>query len=124
MNKVYFFLLLLASNSLFSMEEVIHSLSFSTNDSVSTINTNAITDYSKQRLEILMENYPDNINCRDENGMTPLMYAVTFNDLELINKFVNEGADVTLATPHGITAFWIAYYLNYDVIADFLFENQ
>lgn len=42
------------------------------------------------------------------NGMTPLMYAARYNNVEMINLLINNGADVNATSKLGYTAFQYA----------------
>jgi len=45
------------------------------------------------------------LNVQDENGFTPLMYAVAVDDIKLVRHLVMYGADVKLKSQYGRTAF-------------------
>lgn len=44
------------------------------------------------------------INAQDDDGFTPLIYAVRLGDFDLVKKFLSQGADVNIATKYGSTA--------------------
>ncbi len=49
--------------------------------------------------------YGADINARDEDGYTPLMYGVAVNDVRIVKQLILRGADVALKSRSGKTAF-------------------
>ena len=106
MNKIYFLLLLCMGSHIQCME-------FS-----------PIEAHSVEQLNRLAKQHPDNINCQDEHGATPLIYAVGLNDLELIKNFIEDGADIALTTNLGTTARMVAEQLGHFGIASYLLKIE
>ncbi|XP_048775447.2 ankyrin repeat domain-containing protein 35-like [Ostrea edulis] len=63
------------------------------------------------------------IDTINDLGQTPLMYAITLNDLDLVKRLIKTGADVEVRDRTGKTSLLIALQdCNYD-IADYLIKN-
>lgn len=73
-------------------------------------------------LELL--SYGADINARDENGHTPLMYAVAVNDVRLTRLLVRKGADLKLRSNTGRTALEYATRLKRDQIQAILGQGD
>jgi ankyrin repeat protein len=48
------------------------------------------------------------VNYRNEDSMTPLMFAVTSDHLDIVNELIRRGADITTAAMNGATALHLA----------------
>ena len=57
--------------------------------------------------EILLARHAD-LNHRDQNGITPLMFAVQNNNLKMTRFFIKKGADVKIKNVAGETVYEIA----------------
>jgi hypothetical protein len=96
-----------------------------------SLNANAggLTDFIRSGdLETVLELIDnDNVNEVDENGMTPLMVAVSIGDLEITAVLIDAGADVNKKgekeaiseTPYSIAA----WEQNYDIL-DILLQHE
>jgi len=94
-----------------------------------TANAGGLTDFIRSGdLEAVLELIDeDNINVKDETGMTPLMVAVSIGDLEITAVLIDAGADVNRPgdleaisnTPYSIAA----WDKNYSIL-DLLLEHQ
>ena len=61
-----------------------------------------------------------NINCSDENGNTPLLFAVASKDLELVKLLVENKADLDLSNNLGETPLMVAQDNEYKEIEEYL----
>ena len=62
------------------------------------------------------------INVQDDKGYTPLMYAITNHNLQMVEFLVEQGADINLNNNEGDSPLKIAYKFSRD-IAEYLFEK-
>ena len=62
-------------------------------------------------IQKLLENGTD-IDQKDKYGLTPLMYAVSCNNEELVKLFLEKEADVNLSNKYGCTALFFAVFNN------------
>ena len=53
---------------------------------------------------------PDNIDKRDNNGNTPLMYACTRGNISLVSLLLEYGANPSLKNNNGWNAYMISNY--------------
>ncbi|GFS11749.1 ankyrin-3 [Elysia marginata] len=51
-----------------------------------------------------------NVNSKDEDGDTSLMFAAWRRDVSLVTRLLNAGAEVNAVSRHGSTALWNAVY--------------
>ncbi len=94
-----------------------------------TANAGGLTDFIRSGdLEAVLELLDDdNVNAKDEKGMTPLMVSVSLGDLEITAVLIDAGADVnkpgeleTISnTPYSIAA----WEKNYSIL-DLLLEHH
>ena len=57
---------------------------------------------------VVLLHYGADINAKDENGLTPLHYAVRRNDQEVVKVLLNEGANVNVKDNDGLTPLHFA----------------
>jgi len=77
---------------------------------------------SNERM--VMENATfDNINRRDHNGNTPLMWAVSQGNEQLVEALVDQGALVNMQNFVGETALFVAAARGFDKICALLMES-
>lgn len=57
------------------------------------------------------------VNARDPHGKTALMFAAMFNRIEIIELLLAHGADSSLKTSDGMTAFGLAQAMGADAAA-------
>ncbi|KAG8178987.1 hypothetical protein JTE90_012500 [Oedothorax gibbosus] len=67
--------------------------------------------------------YENDVNVRDENSLTPLHYAASEGNEQLVKKLLRQGADVMLISNKGNTALHIAASKGFDTIVDILLEH-
>ncbi len=67
-------------------------------------------DSKNAKLKFLLENGA-NIDLKDTNGHTPLMYAVSTVATANLNTLIEGGADLEEKDTNGATAMWLAAYL-------------
>jgi ankyrin repeat protein len=72
-----------------------------------------------QLVDELLKNKA-NLDLTDENGITALMYAVQFRNVEMVKKLVNAGADKMLKCKQNKTAFEYAVFSNNEEIIGLL----
>lgn len=65
-----------------------------------------------------------NPNVTNEDGSTPLMYAVRKNNKGMINKLLELGADINIVNEYGSTAASIAFYDNNIELGKLLFNKK
>ncbi len=63
------------------------------------------------------------INIKDENGMTPLMWAAYHCNLNTVGFLLNKGADVNVKNESGYTALKLSEESLYPEIAELLKEH-
>ena len=77
----------------------------------------------KEAFEILIQENI-NLNSKDAEGKTPLMYAAFNNDTEIINAIIKRDVDVNNVDSIGRTALhWASYYGNEDALI-ILLQNK
>jgi len=64
------------------------------------------------------------VNVRDENGATPLMWAATVENLPLCQYLYQQGADVSIKNKDGKTVFDMADQVDHQEVADFFSSLQ
>ena len=62
------------------------------------------------------------VKSKRKSGLTPLMLAASFNDLELIKLLIKEGANISQKDNYGMNAIDYAYKLGQKKAAQFLEE--
>jgi len=73
---------------------------------------------------MVVESVPfDKLNARDRNGNTPLMWATSQGDEQLVELLVDQGSAVNLQNFVGETALFIAAARGFEKICTFLIEN-
>ena len=77
----------------------------------------------KKLYDILLENNVD-INSKDQYGYTPLRHASFMSTIDLMQYFIERGADINTKCDHGITCAMVcAQKLDYKKL-DFLFKSN
>lgn len=107
--------------------EFLESLLLSNNQDSSGISSNdanrifmLIRDNKNDELERILVNNPSLLNVRDEFNITPLIFAVNYNNLEMVAMFVGLGADVSARDDFGMTALDHARDLGFLKIENYL----
>ncbi len=78
---------------------------------------------NKQVTQFLLDNGAD-VNARDEDGWTALMWASTYNSRQVIQLLIDKGADVnTKDNNYGRTPLKQAYINNRSDVAQLLIDN-
>jgi len=73
---------------------------------------------------MVVESVPfDKLNARDKNGNTPLMWATSQGDEQLVELLVDQGSAVNLQNFVGETALFIGAARGFEKICTFLIEN-
>jgi len=73
---------------------------------------------------MVLENVPfDKLNARDHNGNTPLMWAASQGNEQLVELLVDQGATVNMQNFVGETALYISAARGFDRICTLLVEN-
>lgn len=75
----------------------------------------------------LIEEYKTNdfdVNIKDKNGQTILMYACFYNRFEIVKYLIEHGVDINIQDKFGHTALIIACNWNYFEIAKLLIEHN
>ena len=72
----------------------------------------SVHDDNLEAVNILL-NFGPNVNNADHENDTPLHYAVTNGNLEMVAKLIEHGADVCARNVYQITPVWISLYRNY-----------
>jgi len=73
---------------------------------------------------LLVESMPfEKLNARDHNGNTPLIWASSQGDEQLVELLVDQGCAVNIQNFVGETALYIAAARGFDKICTFLVEN-
>jgi len=74
--------------------------------------------------EGMLENVPfDNLNVRDKNGNSPLMWAAAQGNEKLVENLIDHGAAVNMQNFVGETALFLAAARGFDKICRLLMEN-
>jgi len=82
----------------------------------------AFLETSNERM--VVENAPyENLNTRDHNGNTPLMWAASQGNEQLVEALLDQGALVNMQNFVGETALYIAAARGFDRICALLIEN-
>lgn len=85
------------------------------NEKTRKIEEKKVPAFTKTVFDCLEEGA--NINCRYQNGTTPLMMAVQFNNCEAAEVLIDSGAQVDLMDNQGKTALMVACGLGFDNIS-------
>ncbi len=72
----------------------------------------SIIKNNNELLSLTLENYPDYVDITDDNGDTPLFYAVGSNNKDALNILLMKGADMNHINNQGETALHSAAYKN------------
>lgn len=75
-----------------------------------------------QSVEVCIENGAD-VNARDMDGFTALMWACMRGNFEIVKYLVERGADVNAKNDAGFTALMMASGQGYFEIVEYLIEN-
>src|SRR5215468_5586422 len=59
-------------------------------------------------VEKLIKSSAGDVNRPGQDGMTPLLWAVQANDVEMTRMLLAAGADANLANRYGIAPLWVA----------------
>jgi ankyrin repeat protein len=62
----------------------------------------------ENRLVEFLKTYKDNINVRTHDGVTPLLLAISINNIEMAKILIDEGADVNIGDIEGVTPLHLA----------------
>jgi ankyrin repeat protein len=62
------------------------------------------------------------VNAKDNEGITALMYAVAFEHPEMVKLLIDAGADVNAKDNEGITALMVASFEGYTDIVELLIK--
>lgn len=71
----------------------------------------------------LLNNNSTKTNEKDDDQMTPLMYAVISGNENYVTQLLKHGAKVNLKEEHGFTAYMLANLMGFNTIADKLVEH-
>jgi hypothetical protein len=82
----------------------------------------AIEKGDKEKVKELLDKRAE-INIRDNDGWTPLMYASKNNDLEIIKLLLEKGANVNLTDKYGQTALILASANGHKEAVELLLEK-
>lgn len=63
------------------------------------------------------------LNVQDDKGYTPLMYAITNHNLNMVKLLVEHGADVNLCNNNGQSPLEIAYLYDSPEITEYLYSK-
>ena len=74
------------------------------------------------RLKFLVTQGVD-INAKDEYGRTALMWATTFNEINIVKLLIDFGVDVNVSDKHGYTALMLAAFYGFTDIVALLLEH-
>jgi len=79
---------------------------------------------AKQFIEAGVDvNYRYSLSRKDADGMTPLLYAVKWNNFEMTKLLVEKGANINSMMVNGNTALTIAFINRNDEISNYLIEH-
>ena len=86
----------------------------------------AIKYKRKDIINLCKEYGIDLTTSKRKSGLTPLMLAASFNDIELIEFLINEGADINTKDKFGMSALDYAKKMGQKKAAEFLekYENR
>lgn len=68
--------------------------------------------------------YNPDINAKNDDGQTPLHYAITFRETEMAIKLIDAGADIDVRNKKGRTPFQLASHLGNKEIADHITSKK
>lgn len=71
----------------------------------------------------LLENNENDVNKQDHNGNTPLIWAASEGNDDIVQILLDSRADVNMQNFYGETALFLAASRGYDVICSMLMEN-
>ncbi|ORX81226.1 ankyrin, partial [Anaeromyces robustus] len=74
---------------------------------------NIISNNNLNLLKILV-NYKFDINTKDDEGNTPLAYAIICSNLNIVDYLINNGADLYSINKEGQTIKDLSYQYSYD----------
>lgn len=75
------------------------------------------------RVKSILEADPEQVNAAGANGMTPLIFAVYKNNIEISEYLISKGGDVNLATPGGSNPIILAVSMGDEKILDLLVKK-
>lgn len=84
---------------------------------------NAINKNDYELTKYLIEQNPDLVNCQDQEGATPLFYAVAYGDNRILDLLLQLGAEPDLADNFGNTPLRIAVDFNQYEAAQLLLQH-
>ena len=85
--------------------------------------TDIIRDGNIEKLRSLLENNPEIIHEKDENGMTPLHIAADSEQLDCVKLLVQKGAPLNTQDNDGQTPLYISALCDSEEVALFLVEK-
>lgn len=74
-------------------------------------------------LQKLIESNPETINKPDERGFTPLILATYLNKKEIVELFLNQGAEINAQDASGNTALMGVCFKGYAELAKMLIDK-
>ncbi|WP_342255471.1 ankyrin repeat domain-containing protein [Spiroplasma endosymbiont of Poecilobothrus nobilitatus] len=72
--------------------------------------------------KLLIDNGAD-VNLQDENGTTPIYYAISTDNIEIVKLLIDNGADVKNINKNGLTPLYYAIILDKKEMVQFLINN-
>lgn len=80
---------------------------------------NLVTQIRRGKIEQAMEI----IDKQDENGRTPLLFALETRRFDFSKELIESGADLDAATPEGLTPMHLAAINGYGDLFEIMIEN-
>lgn len=104
-------------------------LKYGANPNVKTFNTGetpfnaALKNRNSAVCNLLLQTNQINFNDSDENDMTPLMYAIVYDQIDIAIELISRGAKVNLQDKDGKTALFYVVEKNNTILASRLLER-